>query len=257
MSDVFESLPRATQSELDGLMWAASRFVLVNSWAVGQAAVGDRGLPADKLVVVPNGLPPAPVTPLRADDGTLRLGALGRLSHRKGVHDLLAAVRLLIERATPVTLVVAGEGPELDSLKTRAQMLGVADEVEFVGFIPDERLDDWFADLDVFVLPSLTEGLPFTVLEAMRAGRPVVATRVGGVPEVVVDGVTGLLAEPANERSLADSIGQLAADPDLRRRMADAARMRFLDNYTLEVMHRAVRSAFLQGGLAEGCAAVE
>ena len=131
----------------------------------------------------------------------------GRLSPEKGIADLVAA-------AHDLPLVVAGDGPLRDL---------VPDALGFVGHDELERLYDEAA---VVVLPSYREGLPLAVLEAMAHGRPVVATRVGGIPDLVEDGATGFLVEPGDVDGLRAALLRLLADPELRRRLGNEARRR-------------------------------
>jgi glycosyltransferase involved in cell wall biosynthesis len=143
---------------------------------------------------------------------------LARLDPQKGLPYLLRAAAMLPD----VSFIVAGEGADRPSLERDARDLGVSDRVAFVGFRTDTRA--LLARADVVVLPSLNEGLPLAVLEAMAAARPVVATAVGGTPEIVHDRETGLLVPPADPEALARAIGELLADPPLAHRLAEAGR---------------------------------
>jgi glycosyltransferase involved in cell wall biosynthesis len=122
-----------------------------------------------------------------------------------------------------VTLAIAGDGPDREPLERRATELGLAGRARFLGSLPRDGVLRLFRAADAVVLSSAWENLPHTVLEALAVGSPVIATSVGGVPEVVRDGENGLLVEPNDPRALADAIGRLFADDDLRRRLSDAA----------------------------------
>src|SRR5262249_4177146 len=152
---------------------------------------------------------------LGADDFVILLVA--RLDYLK---DHATAVRTLerVARSRPdARLVLVGEGPERPKIEDQVRRLGVAAGVRFLGLRQDvARL---LRATDLFLLTSVSEGIPLTVLEAMAAGLPVVATRVGGLAEVVVDGETGLLAPPGDDAALAGAVLRLAADPGARRRM--------------------------------------
>src|SRR6185295_563471 len=155
-------------------------------------------------------------------DAGIVLGTIASLTSKKGHAYLLRAVAQLRDRGVTCTLVLAGDGPERPRLEALTRELGLAGRVQFLGTVPQPA--DVLAAIDVFVLPSLVEGLPLALLEAMLAGTAVVATSVGGVPEVVESGVNGLLVRPANETELADAIATLVGSPELRARLAARAR---------------------------------
>jgi glycosyltransferase involved in cell wall biosynthesis len=157
---------------------------------------------------------------------------VGRLCAVKGQRDAIAALPLL--GRADVTLLLAGEdieggGAYLDALERQASQLGVRDRVRFLG-----RRDDvpaLLAAADALVLPSWQEGLPLVVLEAMAAGVPVVATSVGGTPEAVVDGETGLLVPPRDVPALTAAIDTLLDDPERARRLGEAGRRRVRERF--------------------------
>ena len=170
------------------------------------------------------------------------VGSLGRLHPQKGFSDLLTAFAQVRQRIPSVRLFVAGDGELRDDLEAQARSLGMAAVVTFAGVRAD--VSEVLAALDVFVLPSLWEGMPNAVLEAMASGLPVVATAVGGTPEVVVDGVTGLLVPPQDPGALAQAIGHLLRDPDLRRRMGRAGRRRVEEHFDVRETVRQVESLY-------------
>jgi len=197
------------------------------------------GLPAGKLVLIPNGveLPPAPLASrqeVRAELGlpldALVAGAAGRLDPVKGVRFLIQA----LARLGGVHLAIVGDGPERAALEALAERLGVAGRVHWLGHWHD--VQQVLPAFDLFVQPSLHEGLPNTVLEAMAAGLPVVATAVGGTPEAVLDGVTGLLVHPGDPEALARAISRLLDDPATCQAMGQAGRERVAQNFTVERM---------------------
>lgn len=146
---------------------------------------------------------------------------VGRLVERKGVQYLIEAMPLILQ-AVDAHLVVAGSGPLHDQLSVRATQLGVKDHVTFTGLIPDDLLTALYKMAAVFVLPSIvdhtgdTEGLGVVLLEAMANGAPVVASRVGGITDVVVDGVSGYLVEPADSERLAEKLIAVLQHPEAR-----------------------------------------
>jgi glycosyltransferase involved in cell wall biosynthesis len=150
---------------------------------------------------------------------------VGRLSREKAHADLVLAMQRLRELApqTRVRLVVVGEGPERDRIAETARACGVAENITFAGFVRDPR--PYYAIADVVVLSSLTEGSPNALLEAMAAGVPVVATAVGGIPEIVQDRESALLVPSRQPDALASAIASTFADPVAAGRRADAARL--------------------------------
>ncbi|SJZ41308.1 Glycosyltransferase involved in cell wall bisynthesis [Marinactinospora thermotolerans DSM 45154] len=149
---------------------------------------------------------------------------LGRLHHEKGVHTLIRAFSLLGDRDT--RLVVAGDGPARAELRSLSARLGLSSRVRFLGFVPHARVPALLSGAALLALPSRYEELGTAAVEAMRVGVPVVATDTGGLPEVVENGVTGLLVPVDAERALADALARLLDDAPARIRMGRAARRR-------------------------------
>ena len=127
---------------------------------------------------------------------------------------------------------MVGDGPEREQLEALASELRLMHDCLFPGY--QEDVGPFFAAFDAFVLPSANEGTPVTAIESLASGCPVVATRVGGVPDVVEEGVDGFLVEPGDLEAIADRLGRLAADPELRARMGAAGRERVLPRYAVE-----------------------
>jgi glycosyltransferase involved in cell wall biosynthesis len=154
--------------------------------------------------------------------GDVVVGHVGRLSAEKGQRNLLAVFPRILERVPTAMLVFAGDGPDLEPLRLAAAAPEHRGRVRFLGYRSDVR--DVFADLDLFVLSSDTEGLPNVVLEAMALGVPVVATAVGGTPELVRDGVTGILISPADPAALAEAVIRAVQHPQAASERAVRAR---------------------------------
>ncbi len=126
---------------------------------------------------------------------------------------------------------MVGDGPDRDAIEQRAHDLGVVRDTLFLGY--QEDVAPFYSAFDAFVLPSANEGTPVTAIEALAAGRPVVATRVGGVPDVVRDGEDGFLVEAGDVEGLAERLAALAADPGLRQQMGEAGRTRVFPRYAV------------------------
>jgi glycosyltransferase involved in cell wall biosynthesis len=159
------------------------------------------------VTVVHNGIPDRRPAPPRAHNGTRRLISVGRLAPIKNYDALLRAFAELTRRMPRSRLTLVGDGPERQHLERLAERLCIASSVEFKGFSDD--VPGLLAAHDMFVLSSRHEGISVAILEAMRAGLPVVATRVGGVPETVIDGVTGRLVETDDPAAMADVMAEM------------------------------------------------
>jgi len=168
------------------------------------------GIPAEKFVV----------------------GWFGRMTAVKRTDDLLTMLAGVRERGIDALLLLVGDGDDRERLEQRAHDLGLARSCLFVGY--QEDVAPWYAVCDTVVLTSASEGTPVTIIEALAAGRPVVATRVGGVPDVVDEGETGFLVRPGDTHALAERIQILARDPERRAAMGAAGRERTLSRYAVE-----------------------
>lgn len=158
--------------------------------------------------------------------------AVGRLVDKKGFDDLIRAWPAVRDRRPGARLVLVGEGPERERLKTLAESLGLRDEIEWAGAEPQDRVRARLAGAALFCLPCRVgrdgnrDGLPTVLLEALASGVPCVSTRVTGIPEILRDGIEGRLVDEGDRAALADAIVDLLRDPEGRRRMAVAARAR-------------------------------
>jgi glycosyltransferase involved in cell wall biosynthesis len=160
------------------------------------------------------------------------VGCMAVLEERKGHRFLLEAMALLKARGLRLRCVLAGDGPERSSLEKTALCSGL--DVEFRGFVADTPA--FLADIDVFVLPSLFEGLGVAALEAMAAGKPVVASGVGGLAELIEDGITGLLAPPRDAQALSEAIARLLQDAGLARALGQRAAAHVREHFAVERM---------------------
>jgi len=161
------------------------------------------------------------------------IGTVGRLDPVKNLGALLDAMRLLKSRHPAAKAVIVGDGPERQALMEQASTLGLADAVLFTGYRSDVRAV--MSAFDAYVNCSTYEGVSLTILEAMASALPVVASAVGGNPEVVIDHETGLLIRP-QAQSIATAIGALIESPARRQTMGDAARWRVKRHFTIERM---------------------
>jgi glycosyltransferase involved in cell wall biosynthesis len=181
----------------------------------------------------------------------IRIGYVKTLEGLYGPDVLINAIQRVLKVMPDAKLIMAGSDKMNGKLKTLAEELNIADKVEFTGFIPNEKVPELLNSFDIYVHPSIcTESFGVAVLEASACGCPVVATRIGGVPEVCIDGRTGILVEPNNPDALADAIIKLAKNPELRHNMARAGREFVVNNYdwnkNVESMLRVMKDTILK-----------
>jgi glycosyltransferase involved in cell wall biosynthesis len=226
---------------LKRISFATADAVVANSQQVRDAA---GGLPRqrDKVRVIRNGVelpdPAGPAVAAAARDrldipaDAFAIGMIANLNPVKGHAIALEAMAEIARRRPSAILVLVGEGLLRSALTTRAAALGIADRVRFAGRIED--VPPLLPAFDAVVQASLGEGLPNSVLEAAAAARPIVATAVGGTPEIILDGKTGLLVPPADPGALAAAVDRLIGDPGLASRLGAAARERVAATFSMD-----------------------
>jgi glycosyltransferase involved in cell wall biosynthesis len=207
-----------------------------------------------KIKTIPNGIDPSPFD-LSFDKKNKRkelgisengpiLGVAVRLSEQKGISYLLKAMPGIIAEHPTVTLVIAGDGPLKHELINEANNLGIIKNVSFLGL----RLD--MAELlnifDVYVMPSLWEGLPMVILEALAVGCPIVATDVGGIGSAVIDGSNGFLVESKNSSELENAIKTVLKNPDLQEKFSKYSKNLFYEKYDARIMTAAYESLYIE-----------
>src|SRR4051812_5514508 len=213
----------------------------------GLAAVSDSvaqrllasGISARKIRTIANGIDVqtfecARPSPVLNFDGSKVVGMAARLDLQKGFEYLLRAARELRGEFPGLKVVIVGEGPDRREIEGMIQRFGLQSSVILAGQRSD--MPGIYAALDVFVLPSLNEGLPMTILEAMAASKPVIASRVGAIPKVIQDGETGLLVDPGDTNGLRNALARLLTDADLCSRIGTAGHEWVIRNYTSEAM---------------------
>jgi glycosyltransferase involved in cell wall biosynthesis len=213
--------------------------------AVRQALIDNEGIPGNRVEVVYNGIDPdrcaARLGEREAARRELGLGGddlavlqVARLDYLKDHATAVRTIGRVAGRCPSVCLLLAGEGPEREAIRAQVERLGLTNQVRFLGLRQDvPRL---LAAADLFLLTSISEGIPLTLIEAMAAGLPVVSTRVGGTGEVVIDGETGLLTPPRDDAALAEAVLRLAQMPGLRRRMGQCGAERARSLFSEERM---------------------
>jgi len=213
---------------------------VVRVTSVNSGTWNSRILKGLKTFVVENGIPLLPFdveSVIRKDPLTVEfcrnvfvIGSIGRLSEEKGITQLIQAMHLLSAKKEDYKAVIIGEGPQRGKLENMMKRTGLSHRVMLTGY--REKAFQYLPLFDVFVLPSITEGLPITILEAMQAGIPIVASPVGGVSQVLRNGQYGTLVEPGNPDALAGAISYLRQNPDTAREMAQRAKEFALVRYS-------------------------
>jgi glycosyltransferase involved in cell wall biosynthesis len=207
------------------------------------------GVPGRKLVTIRNGVatPPPRAESLRRefgiDGGTVVIGSVGRLEAEKGYDRLLHAFARVVEHRPDVRLIIIGDGTDRDRLAMISEELGISSQIILAGW--REQANSIMQEFDIVANASSREGLPLVLIEAMSVGRPIVATAVGGVPEVVVDGMTGFLVPPGDSDQLADRLLRLIADASLREQLGRRGLERYRAMFTVDRMARDVERVYL------------
>ncbi len=175
--------------------------------------------------------------------GEILLGFSGRLSREKGVADLIRAVKMLTEFGAPIKLLLLGDGEQRVELEVLASESGVTDKLFFAGFQDD--VEDWLNAMDIFVLPSLSEGTPMALLEAMASGLPCIASAVGGIPQVIDSGIDGILVAPGNPKEICDAIYSLCADTEKQEILSHNAKQKITHKFNIKNWTTKIESEYL------------
>ena len=226
-----------------------------NLASVSRAGVDDLveqyGVDRDRCVVVPNGLSAPPLQGrdcghLPSDAEGIRMVSVGRLVPTKDHATLIRAIAELSAVRLDCVITIVGDGPQRSKLEALVDTLGLRDVVRFSGAVDHERTIDLMREANVYVHSALSDNNPLAIIEAMSLGLPIVTTAVGGVPEMIAHDREGLLIPPADPFAMSTALSELFADGARRRRIGEAARQRFLDEF--EVSHWVERtSRFLLG----------
>ena len=193
-----------------------------------------------KLEIAPLGVDPSAFgpRPFREHPSPFQILCVGRLVPAKGQHILVDAVAALVRAGHDVRLRLVGGGPDRASLEAQVRRLGLGERVVFEGVVNQDRIRAIYAEADCFALASFAEGIPVVLMEAMAMEIPCVTTFITGHPELIRDGVDGVLIAPSDESALAAAIAGLIADPERRRRLGEAGRRRVIEKYDLETNTR-------------------
>ena len=221
-------------------------FIIAVNEADRQKAVEHHIVDTRKIVTIPNGIDLRDADrqlsaggdqlfdELRIDRRYPVVGAIARLAPQKGLSFLIDAVPAILDRHPESQFVIAGSGDQLEDLEAQANRLGIPDRIRFAGFRTD--IYRMLRVMNVFVMPSLWEGLPITLLEAMAARCPIVATRIKGIVDVCGNADVAALVEPGNSVGIADAVSNLLSDPNRAREMGQRARHHLESNFSDDMM---------------------
>ena len=177
-----------------------------------------------EIFVVPNGINLNQFTErsltIVKENGVKKILFIGRLHPVKGVKYLIRAMERVLKEIPEAKLILVGDGKEREMLETLSKQLSINNSVQFVGIVPHEKVHTFLQQADVFVLPSISEGFPNVILEAMACGLPVIATRVGGIPDIIIDGTNGYLVEVKDAHAIAERILLLLQNEILKKEIS-------------------------------------
>lgn len=227
---------------LEWLLGIKTQFFLADTDLIRQRMIALHIARPEQIKVLHLGLNLEPFRNLEPFQGFLRkllklsattkiVGTVARLVPIKGIEFLLEAAARLLPKYPDLHFVITGDGELKKQLVDRAAQLGIAKHVTFLGFWKDLR--QIYADLDFLVVPSLSEGCPIAVIEGMAAAKPIIGSAVGGIPDVISDGINGLLVPPKDPKSLAEAIIRCLSEKELSRRMGERARQDAFDRFTI------------------------
>lgn len=253
-ADVMVDMNKPAYREATLQMLEGVTLVLVRSESLRRALV-DLGCTPEKIEIQRTGIPleefPFQERTL-PNDGEWRFVQAGRLIEKKGLPVTLRAFSTFSKQHPNATLTIAGEGPLLGELQKLAHLLGVAERVSFTGFVSQEQLRDLYYRSHIFLHPSQTgpdgnqEGVPNSMLEAMATGLPVFATRHGGIPEAIENGVSGVLVPERDDEALARALINTAKDPDLLSRIARAGANAVRETFDLPMQAQRLEEIYLR-----------
>ncbi|MCT7990056.1 glycosyltransferase family 4 protein [Laspinema olomoucense] len=216
--------------------------IITVSKAIGEWLVKTEKLPVAKMRVIPNAIEIENIQPITKHTKELVnlskpiIGTVSRLLHQKGVHVLLDAFAKCLGKHPQASLVIVGDGLYRHQLEKQVRLLGIAKNTHFLGYIQQPRLSAVFSEFDIFAFPTFGEGFGLVLLEAMAVSKPVVASNVMAIPEIVIDGQTGLLVPPDNADALAQGLLKLIENPSLCQQFGSAGRQRLEQEFTVDRM---------------------
>lgn len=251
-------IPVIISSQRSVDVWRKRRHIILDRWTAGWAdhivsnsMAGKKRLESverispDKISVIYNGIfqTSAPVSLRPRASGPPVIGMVANFRGMKGHDIFIEAAELLLQEGHDLRFIIAGDGPERGKYEMLVRNLNLQGKISFLGFV--SPIEDALQQMDVFVLPSEWEGFPVSILEAINAGVPVIATQVGGIPEIVIPEETGMLIPPRDVQSLKGAILRLLEDTHLRKKIVQNARQAISTRFTHEKMIDSTRHLYL------------
>ena len=204
-------------------IWKKADFTIANSQGLKELAL--KSSPKEEIGVIYNGIKIDEFLPgTEKPTNTFNILSVCRLTERKGINYLIDAMEKILKNYSKARLVLAGEGDQMENLKTQAKELSISDQVKFLGRVSHEEISKIYQEAHVFVLPSLNEGMSNTMLEALSSGLPIVATDTGGTKELVTEGKNGSIIKMKDSDDIARKIQHLIKNPELRNSMGEESR---------------------------------
>lgn len=239
--DFYSALPGPLQSVV---VWVLERagcvIVLSDSWARYIQGIA----PNARVEIIHNFVPVPETVAQRTGALPLNVLFLGIIGQRKGIYDLIDAVALLDSGSLPPVKFLIGGNGEVEKASAYAENKGVADYFEFLGWIGADSKANYLSRADLFVLPSYNEGLPMSLLEAMSWGVPVISTSVGGIPELVRDGVDGIIVDAGDLKGISNALIRMLMDEKLRIQMGSSARDRVYASFSQRVAEEKISALY-------------
>lgn len=254
LHDHFPPWKKLLYSQFEGFLAGFTHRIITVSDALGREIISRERISPEKIVTIYNGISPKQFC-LGTDREYLQktigipasarvVGTVARLAPQKGVVNFIRAAAELSAGSQGLAFLVVGEGPLRADLERESETLKLTGKLFFAGERQD--VEKIMPCLDVFVLASLSEGLPLTVLEAMACRRPVVASRAGGIPEIITDGVSGLLVDPGDVTALATAVRRLITNEGMSRRMGNEGHGRVMQLFTARKMARDTEEVYIE-----------
>lgn len=229
----FSRQPKAIKQAIKGALLNASHVIVLSEkmrdWCINE-------LGASRTLVIRNGCrdirTSAPPSPRTRD-----ILFLGRVNKKKGVDDLLSAIKIVTAVNPGITATIAGDGDIMHYAKI-AENKGILQNLNFTGWVDRKTCDQLLLSHKIFILPSYSEGMPMSILEAMSSNTPIISTNVGGIPDIINHKITGILVEPGNILDISDGISLLLNDENLAISLSTRARAEYEENFSSAVMGR-------------------
>ncbi len=242
---VHGSSPKAFGNTIDRYVLGKVDHVIAVSHDV-KRKICRSGIGEDKVTVIHNGVDISRFCPSRSNKCGYNILWVGRMASEKGLEYLLQALKHISGQVPECMLTLVGDGQLRQELERTVNNLGLQTHVSFEGVRPHSSVSEYFRKADIFVLPSLREGFGIVLIEAMASGVPVIASRIGGIEDIVEDGVQGFLVEPKNAEQIAEKAMFLFAHEDVRRSFGEAGRKRVEESFTWEKMAEKTLDVYLK-----------